>query len=48
MPCKEDIYLVGSSVLREVNHDDLLNGTVKSISGAKVNDIKEHIKSLIT
>ena len=48
MPCKEDIYLVRSSVLREVNHDDLLNGTVKSISGAKVNDIKEHIKSLIT
>ena len=45
-PTKNDIYLVGSSILREVRSDDLVNGTVKSISGGKIKDIKEDITTL--
>ena len=29
-PSKQDYYMVGSSILREVKHDDKLNATVKS------------------
>ena len=43
---KDEIYLVGSSILKEVRTDDLVNGTVKSISGGKIKDIKEDLLSL--
>ena len=43
---KNDIYMVGSSILREVRPTDLLNGTVKAISGGKVQNIKEDIHNL--
>ena len=38
--------MVGSSILREVRPTDLLNGTVKAISGGKVQNIKEDIHNL--
>jgi hypothetical protein len=41
-----DIYMIGSSILREVQQDDLLNGRVKSISGGHIKDVKENILSL--
>ena len=46
IPDKNEIYLVGSSILREVPEDDILKGSVKSISGGKIADIKENMNSL--
>ena len=46
IPDKNEIYLVGSSILREVREDEILNGSVKSISGGKIADIKENVNSL--
>ena len=43
---KDDVYIIGSSILREVRRDDIVNGTVKSISGGKIKDIKQEIESL--
>ena len=43
---QQDVYLVGSSVLREVKPNDLKNGYVKSISGGKVKDIQADILNL--
>ena len=43
---KDDVYIIGSSILREVRSDDIVNGTVKSISGGKIKDIKQEIESL--
>ena len=45
---KQDIFLIGSSILREVQPSDLLNGTIKSIPGGKVMDIKKDISTLTT
>jgi lysophospholipase L1-like esterase len=45
-PNKQDLFLVGSSVLREVRADDITNGTVQSISGGKIANVKEEISSL--
>ena len=45
-PSKHDVYMVGSSILREVKSGDLKNGYVKSISGGKIKDIKEKIANL--
>ena len=41
---KNDFFLVGSSILRDVHKNDLLNGTVTSIS--VISDVKETIKML--
>ena len=46
VPDKSEIYLVGSSILREVLPTDVENGTVKSIPGGKFKDVKENINSL--
>ena len=46
VPDKSEIYLVGSSILREVLPTDIENGTVKFIPGGKVKDVKENINSL--
>ena len=43
---QQDVYLVGSSILREVKPNDLTNGYVKSISGGKVKDIQADILNL--
>ena len=43
---KNDFFLVGSSILRDVHKNDLLNGTVTSISGGVISDVKETIKKL--
>ena len=43
---QQDVYLVGSSILREVKPNDLNNGYVKSISGGKVKDIPADILNL--
>ena len=43
---KDDIYLVGSLILKEIKSDDIANGTVKSISGGMVKDIKQDILDL--
>ena len=43
---KDDFYIIGSSILREVRSDDAVNGTVKNISGGKIKDIKQEIESL--
>ena len=43
---QQDVYLVGSSILREVKPNDLKNGYVKSISGGKVKDIQADILNL--
>ena len=45
-PSKQDYYMVGSSILREVRHDNILNATVKCIRGGKISDVRENIKSL--
>ena len=46
IPSKNDIFLVGSSVLREVKPNDIKNCYIKSISGGKVKDMKQCIKTL--
>ena len=43
---KDDFYVVGSSLLREINDNDLVNGKVKCIRGGQIADVKEDIKSL--
>ena len=43
---QQDVYLIGSSILREVKPNDLKNGCVKSISGGKVKDIQADISNL--
>ena len=43
---KDDVYIMGSSILREVRSDDIVNGTVKSISGGRIKDIKQEIEFL--
>ena len=43
---QQDVYLVGSSILREVKPNDLKNEYVKSISGGKVKDIQADISNL--
>jgi lysophospholipase L1-like esterase len=45
-PNRDEIYIVGSSVLREIRDEDIVNGTIKSISGGKVKDVKQDIESL--
>ena len=37
---KKDFFIVGSSILRAVRPDDIINGTVSSISGGKIDDVK--------
>ena len=39
-------HIVGSSLLREINGNDLVNGKVKCIRGGQIADVKEDIKSL--
>ena len=43
---KKDFFIVGSSILRAVRPGDIINGTVSSISGGKIDDVKETIKNL--
>ena len=43
---QKDFFLVGSSILREVQKDDIQNGVATSIKGGKINDVKETIKRL--
>ena len=40
------MYLVGSSILREVKPNDIKNGYVKSISNGKVKDIQADVSNL--
>ena len=40
---KNDFFLIGSSMFREVRDTDLVNGTVKCISGGKIKDVKEAV-----
>ena len=42
----EDVYMVGSSILREVKQTDIVSGTVRSISGGKISDIKADLNSV--
>ena len=43
---KDNIYMVGSSILREVRQSDLKNGKVKAIPGGHIKDIKDNLLSL--
>ena len=43
---KDEFYIVGSSILREVRDTDVINGRVKSISGGKIYDVKANIQSI--
>ena len=43
---KDEFYIVGSSILREVRDTDVINGRVKSISGGKIDDVKANIQSI--
>ena len=43
---KDDFHILGTSLLREVYTDDILNGTVNSISGGLVKDIRDVIQKL--
>ena len=43
---KDEFYIVGSSILREVRDTDVINRRVKSISGGKIDDVKENIQSI--
>ena len=43
---KDAYYLVGSSLLREVDESDIMNGKAKCIRGGKIQDVKQNIKSL--
>ena len=43
---KDDFYIVGSSLLREVRDSDIKNGAVKCIRGGKIDDIKKDIQNM--
>ena len=43
---KDHFHILGTSLLREVYTDDILNGTVNSISGVLVKDIRDVIQKL--
>ena len=43
---RDDFYLVGSSLLREVEESDILNGKSKCIRGGLIDDVKQDIKTL--
>ena len=46
MTPQKDFFLVGSSILHEVQNDDIQNGVTTSIKGGKINNVKETIKRL--
>ena len=43
---KEDYYIVGSSLLREVKETDISNGVTKSIPGGKISDVQKDIQGI--
>ena len=42
---RDDFYLIGSSLLREVEESDILNGKSKCIRGGLIDDVKQDIKT---
>lgn len=45
-PDSKEVYLIGSSILRDVRAGDIINGQVKSIPGGKIKDVSEDIRKL--
>ena len=43
---KSDFYIIGSSILRDVRETDIYNGTVKSIPGGHIKDVKKTVMDL--
>ena len=43
---KHEILMAGSSILREVRDEDIVNGTVKCVRGGQTEDIKSVIKNV--
>ena len=43
---KDEFYIVGSSLLREVKDADVTNGVVKAIHGGKISDVKKNIQEI--
>ena len=45
---KDDYYVVGSSILREVRSDDISDGKVSCIKGGLISDVNKNIQNLET